>query len=135
MSNNNNGYKKQSKVVPNVAIIHHRNSPNSAVTADKKEVRREDKIWYAEYDDEGYPITGRFIMCAPYDNHFVYEDPMWKIIPGRWAHMCTCGSTAVIVGYNAYKKDASPSTEGTTKGEMFVCYYHAQFGKHADGST
>jgi hypothetical protein len=48
----NNGHKKQSKVIPNVSIIHHRSSPNSAVTADGKEVRREDKIWYAEYDDE-----------------------------------------------------------------------------------
>jgi hypothetical protein len=134
MKVNHNGHKKKSKVVPNVSVIKHRN-PNSAITADGKEVRREEKIWYSEYDDEGYPITGRFIMCAPYDNHFIYEDPMWKIIPGRWAHMCSCGSTSVIVGYNAYKKDASPSTEGTIKGEMFVCYYHVQFGRHADGST
>lgn len=126
----NNGHKKQSKVIPSFGIIHHYNSVNSAVTVDGKEVHREDKIWYSEYDDRRQPISGRFIMCAPYSEHFIYEDPMWKLIPGRCAHMCTCGSIAVIVGYNAYKHESSPSTEGTMKGEMLVCKWHMDNGVH-----
>lgn len=127
--------KKQSPKYGSFAIIHHRNSPNSAITIDGKEVHRQDKLWFAEYDDKRKPFNGRFIMCAPYDNHFIFEDPMWKIIKGRAGQRCTCGSMAVIVGYNAYRKDASPATEGTIKGEMFVCQHHLEFQKHADGSN
>jgi len=130
MKVNHNGHKKKSKVIPSFGIIHHYNSPNSAITIDGKEVRRESKIWYAEYDDEGYPINGRFIACAPDDLHFVYIDPMWKKIVGRWFAMCTCGSVAVIVGYNAYRQDSSPSTEGTNKGEMLMCKWFLDSGVH-----
>ncbi len=126
--------KKSEKFTP-VAIIRRRSSPNSAITHDGKEVRREEKVFYAEYDDEGYTISGRFIGCCPYDNHFVFIDPVWKQVKGRWFAACTCGSTAVIVGYNAYRRDASPNTDSTTPGEMLVCYHHVQTGKHADGSS
>jgi hypothetical protein len=45
--------------------------------------------------------------------------------------MCACGGAAVIVGSNAYKKDAS----ATDTGKMLVCYTHANTGRHADNST
>lgn len=124
---------KQSPTYNRFAIIHHRNSPNSAVTLDGKEVRREDKLWYSETDDKGYILTGRYIMCAPYDDHFIYADPMFHQIIGRWKYMCTCGSPAVIVGYDVYKDMASYATEGSIKGEMLICKYHFENGVHQTG--
>ena len=77
---------------------------------------------------------GRFIKCAPYDNHFVYIDPTRR---HGWVSMCSCGAPSVVVGYNAYRQDGSPTTseESTTPGEMIVCFLHAMTGRHADGST
>lgn len=112
------------------SIIKHYNSPNSAVTTDGNTVQRTDKIWFGEPDH-------KFVACAPYDNHFVYDDPeVNKGVKYRWTPMCTCGSPAGIVGYNAYREDASPSSGGIglTPGELIVCLAHAQYGRHADGS-
>lgn len=102
--------------------------PQEATTTDNYKVYRTDKIFVPEFF--------RFVKCAPYDNHFIYEDPEFlKGTLGRWFAMCTCGSNAVIVGYNVYKDDASPSSgSGLQTGEMLVCYRHAEFGKHADGT-
>lgn len=103
------------------SIVHHRGSPNEATTLSGDKVFRTEKIFFLE--------MARFVACAPYDNHFVYDNPSKK--SGMWTPMCTCGSPAVIVGYNAYKQDASPSENG----EMIVCLSHAQTGKHADGTN
>jgi hypothetical protein len=124
---------KQSPRYSRFGIIHHYNSPNSAVTVDGKEVHREEKILYIEYDENDLPISTRFIVCAPYSDHFVYLDPMWTKIKGRCSLMCTCGSMGIIVGYNAYKKDASPSSDGSMKGEMIVCKWHLDNGVHQTG--
>jgi len=107
--------------IASFSIIKHYNSPNEAVTLDGITVQREEKLFIPEY--------GRFVMCAPYDNHFIYEDKSGK--PNRWLYMCTCGYGAGIVGSKDYEKDASP----TDTGELFVCLAHAQNGVHADGST
>lgn len=104
------------------AIIKHRNSLYEATTADGYRVRREEKLFMKEF--------GRFVACASYDNHFVYLDPAFDIVIGRWMAGCSCGSLAVIAGANVYKKDASPSSEGTIPGELLVCYMHASTGKH-----
>jgi len=89
-------------------------------------VDRLEKLWIPEY--------GRFVVCAPYDNHFIYEDPSKKT--GRWVFMCTCGSPAVIVGSDAYAGHASPTSGvGIYPGEMLVCKMHMDRNKHADGST
>jgi hypothetical protein len=119
------------KSVHHFSIIHHYLSPNSAVTGEGHTVKRETKLWME--DPNGH---SRFVACPPMDNHFIYADPEYtKGTVGKCATMCTCGSMAVIVGYNAYKKDASPAMESTTLGEMLVCYVHASTGRHADGST
>lgn len=110
------------------AIIKHFNSPNSATTLDGYTVRRQDKIFIK--------WLKRFVVCAPYDNHFIYIDPLFEKRDGRWFAMCTCGSPAVIAGYNAYRKDASPTSgDGIVPGEMLVCYFHSNTGRHSDGST
>lgn len=104
------------------AVIRNRGTVNNAVTMDGANVRREERIILESYRDafpEGIP-------CASYDNHFVYLDPSKKI--GRWRIMCTCGSPAVITGYDAYKNSASP------QGALIICMSHAQTGRHNDGS-
>ena len=112
----------------NFAIIKHRGDLNHAETVDGYKVHRKEKIYFKEH---GY------VKCAPYNNHFLYDDPMANKIIGRWTPMCSCGSPAAIIGYNAYAGDASPTTrkESTVPGELLVCLAHAQYGKHSDGST
>jgi hypothetical protein len=106
------------------SVIRKRNSANDAETLDGFHVDRADWILFDE----------KIVHCAPYDNHFLYEDPSGK--PHRWHQMCTCGSPAVCVGYKAYERDGSVTTssESSAPGEMFVCYIHATTGRHADGS-
>lgn len=89
-------------------------------------VYRLDRLYFAEHG---------LVKCAEYDNHFIFDNPSKRI--GQWSPVCTCGSPAGIVGYNAYATDASPTTimESTIPGEMVVCLSHTQTRKHADGST
>lgn len=74
------------------------------------------------------PEEGRFVRCAGYDNHFVYLVP--EKFKGTPSYLCTCGGFAVIVGYDVYRKDASKNSGG-----LMVCWHHATYGKHADGSS
>lgn len=114
--------KKQSPKY-SFAIIKHFNSPNFATTVDGHTVERKETIFI--------PDWGAFVRCASYDDHFVYEDPeAVKGKKGRWYHMCSCGSPAVIVGYAGYKGDASKDTM-----PMLVCYIHATTGLHATGGS
>lgn len=94
-----------------------RNDLNRAVTVDGDTVERQESIFV--------PEQGAFIKCSPMDNHFIYETKR----PQRWAHMCTCGSPAVIAGSKAYSHLGSP------EGQMFVCYIHTISNKHLDGSS
>ena len=103
----------------NFNIIHHAGTPFEAQLPNGRIVHREEKLFIMEMK--------KFIMCAPYDNHFIYETK----IPHLASFMCTCGAPAVIIGSNQYKQDASP----TETGELFVCFFHAASGKHADGTT
>ena len=106
------------------SVIRARGEANKAETLDGFHVVRADWIFF----------DNKLVHCAPYDNHFIYEDPTGK--PHRWHQMCTCGSPAVCVGYKAYERDGSVTTsaESTAPGEMFVCYIHAVTGRHAEGS-
>ena len=70
------------------AIIKHRGDLNHAETADGYKVERQEKVWITEPDG----MNGRFIFCSPDDVHFIYIDPMWTKIRGRWFAMCSCGS-------------------------------------------
>jgi hypothetical protein len=56
------------------------------------------------------------VPCAPYDEHFVYENPDMR--EGQPSFLCTCGSPAVIVNH------FSPTER------MFVCLLHADTGFH-----
>lgn len=109
------------------AVIKSRGSLDECETADGFIVHRADKLFVEEADG-----SGRFIFCAPDDDHFIFIDPMWRRIVGRWFAMCSCGSPAVITGYKAYEAFGSPTTraESTRPGEMLICYHFAQYGQH-----
>lgn len=103
-------------------IIKHYGQVKEAVLPSGKKIHRFEKLCVLEAGR-----NPRMVQCAPYDNHFIYETE--EINSSRY--MCTCGSMAVLVGYNAYKHDASP----TPTGELMVCYFHAQTGHHANGDS
>ena len=92
------------------------------------------------------PAWNRMVACADYDNHFVALNPYFGDInyPGLntvWA-FCSCGSIAVVVGYNQYAEGFSPSSGGMgfVPGEMLVCKEFTDtltetgIGMHMDGS-
>lgn len=85
-------------------IIRHRGAPQETTTLKGRKIERQAKIFVLEYS--------AFVACAPYDDHFVYENNE----VGQSAYMCTCGSPAVIV---------PPGPRG-----MFVCLFHANNGFH-----
>jgi hypothetical protein len=101
-------------------------SANDATTLDGHRVTRQEQIYVPEW--------GTFVKCSPYDDHFIYEDPESHKKLGRWAHMCTCGSPAIIVGFKAYEQDASKYSGG-----LFVCKHYTDtsitngYGTHQTG--
>lgn len=76
------------------------------------------------------PDMGK-VVCAGYDNQFVFRHLFKKKgeVIRNWTLFCTCGSPAVVTGYDAYAKDASAGVP------MLLCYHHAMYNKHADGSS
>jgi hypothetical protein len=100
-------------------IIRYKGDLNKAETLDGFTVYRRERLFV--------PELGREITCAPYDNHFIYEEPTHT--PGRPSYMCTCGSAAIVAGLSAYENQQSPS------GYMFLCLYHATYGNHTTGES
>ena len=106
---------------------------NSAMTFEGERVERMEYLYC-----DGYGL----VRTAPYELHFVYQDPRamdnhpQKVI-GRWQFMCTCGSLAGIVSYKELVGLVSPEL-----GEyILVCNMHMTqkqrtgVGHHADGSS
>lgn len=89
-------------------IVHHRGRVNRATTLHGDIVERQEQIFIEEW--------GGFVPCAPYDEHFVYENP--DQTPGASSFMCTCGSAAVVV---------NPERGA---GRLFVCLFHQTYGSH-----
>ena len=90
------------------SIIHHKGRVNKATTLDGVVVERQEQLFVEEW--------GNFVPCAPYDEHFVYENP--DTSQGSSSYMCTCGSVAVVVNP---ERDA---------GRLFVCHFHETYGSH-----
>lgn len=120
----NNG--KSSPKFNVVKVVRQIGERNEATLEDGTKVYRLDRLYF-----EGHGL----VLCADYTQHFVFDHKSKKV--GGWTPVCSCGSPAGIVGYNAYKQDASPTTalESTIPGELVVCLSMAQTGRHADGST
>lgn len=85
-------------------IVHHIGEVKKVTLANGTVVNRPDAIFVPEY--------GAMIPCAPYDNHFIYENP--DTSEGSSAYVCTCGNPAVI---------APPGLLG-----MFVCLFDLNTG-------
>lgn len=111
--------KRNGKQLPSFNIIRYKGDVSKAQTLDGFTVNRQEQIFVKE--------LGRFIPCAPYDNHFIYEEP--SKTAGKPSFMCTCGSAAVIAGLSAYEGQQSPS------GYMFLCLVHATYGTHNTGES
>lgn len=99
-------------------IIRYRGQPTRAMV---------DGIWVDRLEHIFVPEYGGFVVCASYDDHFIFEHPDKKVKGPTY--QCTCGSAAVITGPSGYVLDASP------QGKMFVCLLHANTGLHATGGT
>lgn len=109
-----------------ITIIRVAGKPNGVKLPDGKTITRpkDDKVTV--------PELGGTFLAAPYDNHFVYYHPDPEM--GGSKLNCSCGSMASVVGYDAYKRDQSPTEGSVINGAMAVCTHHAMFGKHSDGS-
>lgn len=76
------------------------------LTIDGVTYERKDRIFVKE--------QGQFVVCCPYDNHWIYENKR----PYESSFKCTCGSPAVIMGMGAKA--------------MLVCLLHATTGRHSN---
>ena len=88
-------------------IIRYRGDPQKTTTLKGQPVERKTSLFIPEWNVD--------IKCAPYDNHFIYENPDKGI--GSTAYLCTCGGAGVVV---------PPDLSG-----MFVCLTHATYGFHS----
>jgi hypothetical protein len=101
-------------------VIHQYGRPVNAKTLEGTWVERPEKIYIQSYQ--------AIFPCLDYDSHFVYEDPTTTRKYGSTL-LCTCGSPAVVVGYDGYMKFASYQGE-----KVVACLHYTQNECHADGS-
>ena len=100
-------------------IIRNTGDPRDTRTLHGKEVHREQSI-YLKSHNAVLPVLQTSM-------HFCYRDASQ---PRGTTLFCTCGSPAIIVGYEAYRKYNS-----YIGNEVIACYQYIQYGKHADGSS
>lgn len=100
------------------SIIRFTGDRQHGITDQNRKVERVEKLFVPEY--------GHYVPCAPYITHFIFEEKR----KGFCSYQCSCGGPAVIIGHQAYKDDMA----ATPTGELFVCFLHAQYGSHKDGS-
>lgn len=99
-------------------VIRNWNTPNIAKTLSGHEVRREAAIFLKSHE--------RAYQVLPTAMHFVYRDP--SVVRGSTL-LCTCGASAGVFGYEAYKRWSSFIAT-----EVISCYHFLQYGVHADNS-
>lgn len=99
-------------------VIRNSGDPNHAKTLQGLPVQREKQIWI--------PSHNRYVPVLQTSMHFCYRDP--SVVRGSTL-FCTCGSPAVIVGYEAYR-----SLTSFIDNEVLVCYHYIQYKVHSDGS-
>ena len=99
-------------------IIKHFNSPKEAITLGGKSVHREKMIFL--------PSHRQWFPVLQTDLHFCFRDASHA---RGTTLFCTCGSPAIIIGYEAYQKYQS-----YIGNEVIACHHFIQFGVHSDGS-
>lgn len=102
------------KIVRNVGEL-------NMVEVEGEKIYRQENIFIGDPND---PDAIGLVKCQPTDNHFVYRYAKRL----GWTTFCTCGSPAVVVGYDAYKK------LGSNDGAMLVCMHLLYNKKHQDNS-
>jgi hypothetical protein len=100
-------------------VIRRWNDANHAVTLSGHTVERKEVI-YLKSHQNAYPVL-------PTSMHFVYYDPT---VPRGSTLLCTCGASAGVFNYDAYKK----WTSRYFGNEVICCTEFIQQGKHGDGS-
>ena len=115
---------KKNGNVHQFSIIRYRGQPNKATTLGGYSVERQEQVFV---DEPGWNV---FVKVAQYDDHFIYESPEYKLGKiGHQKYLCTCGASGVVVGYSAFKKDAS------FEKALIVCQYERTYGHHATGGS
>lgn len=99
-------------------IIRNHNDPKNATTLDGKHVQREEQIFLPTYR-QWFPVLQTSM-------HFCFRDASH---PRGSTIFCTCGSPAIIVGFDAYKTHSS-----YLGNEVIACHSFIQYGVHSDGS-
>ena len=99
-------------------IIRNHNDPSHAITLNGVPVQREKEIYL--------PSHQAILPVLQTSMHFCFRDPS---IPRGTTLFCTCGSFAVVAGYESYK-----SLNAYIGNEVIVCHNYIQFGSHSDGS-
>jgi hypothetical protein len=99
-------------------VIRNTGDPNNAKTLNGKPVRREKELWLPSYNS--------FIPVLQTSMHFCYHDPS---VPRGTTLFCTCGSPAIVVGYEAYR-----DLQSYMGNEVIVCHHYIQYKVHSDNS-
>jgi len=102
---------------PNNLIRSH-NDPKNAITLGGQHVHREDRIFLPSHNSN-LPVLQTSM-------HFCFRDAS---VPRGTTLFCTCGSPAIVVGFEGYKKYQS-----FIGNEVIACHYFIQYGVHSDGS-
>jgi len=99
-------------------VIRNVGDPNHAKTLDGVYIQREKEIFLPSYQ-QWFPVLQTSM-------HFCFRDSSHA----RGSTLfCTCGASAIIVGYEAYKK-----YQAYIGNEVISCHHFIQFGVHSDGS-
>ena len=99
------------------------------VEVDGRKVYRQKQIYFGNMEHPDVQQDIGWVKCQDTDNHFVYRHPDADRVgkPLGWTTFCTCGSPAVIVGYDAYKN------LGSNTGALLVCMHLLYNKRHQDG--
>lgn len=99
-------------------IIRRAGDARDTRTLNGREVRRQDSIYLKSHN--------AVIPVLQTSMHFCYHDGSR---PRGTTLFCTCGSPAIVVGYEAYR-----NLNSYIGNEVIACHSYIQYGKHSDGS-
>jgi hypothetical protein len=99
-------------------IIRTHNDAHNAVTLNGRPVRRVKEIYL--------PSHQAVIPVLQTSMHFCFRDDS---MPRGSTLFCTCGASAIVCGYEAYKK-----YNAYIGSEVIACHHYIMYGLHSDGS-
>jgi hypothetical protein len=99
-------------------VVRNHNDPYKAITLNGVPIFRQKEIFL--------PSHHTHVPVLQTSMHFCFRD---SSRPRGSTLFCTCGSMAVVVGYEAYHR-----VNSFIGHEVIACHNYIQYGKHADGS-